>query len=64
MIQRTVTFRARTSARAASQSTDAAFPMAFLALAFGLIAGISMASFVVPAVMRVIPVVVRMVAGS
>jgi len=65
MIQRTTAYRAGCRSRVATQSTDAAFPMAFLALAFGVIAGVAVAGIVAPAMMRmVIPAVLRIISGS
>ena len=65
MIQPTVTGRSRYAARVATQSTVPAFPLTFLALAFGVIAGIGIAGVVIPAVMQVVvPAIVRLVAGA
>lgn len=65
MIQPTVTQRSRYAVRAATQSPDAAFPLTFLALAFGVIAGVGIAGIVIPAVMQVVvPAIVRIVTGA
>ena len=65
MIQPTVTRRSRYAARAASQSADVAFPLTFLAMAFGVIAGIGITGIVIPTVMQVVvPAVVRIVTGA
>jgi hypothetical protein len=65
MIQPTVTRRSRYAARVATQSAVPAFPLTFLALALGVIAGVGIAGVVIPAVMQVVvPVIVRIVAGA
>jgi hypothetical protein len=65
MIQRTVTQRSRYVVRTVSQSPDSAFPLTFLALAFGVIAGVGIAGIVIPAVMQVVvPAIVRIVTGA
>ena len=64
MIQPTVIERNRYAVRVATPSADAAFPLTFLALAFGVIAGIGIAGVLIPAAVRVvIPAVVRIVIG-
>jgi hypothetical protein len=65
MIQPTVTGRNRYAARVVTQSAVPAFPLTFLALAFGVIAGVGIAGVVIPAVMQVVvPAIVRIVAGA
>jgi len=64
MIQRTVIHRAgdwtRPAARAEAQSSDNALPLTFLALAFGLAAGMALTGVVIPVVVHA---VARAVAG-
>jgi hypothetical protein len=65
MIQPTVTQRSRYAVRAATRSHDAAFPLTFLALAFGVVAGVGIAGIVIPVVMQVVvPAIVRIVTGA
>jgi hypothetical protein len=65
MIHPTVIQRSRYDARVATQSADVAFPLTFLALAFGVIAGVGIAGVVIPAVLQVmIPAIVRIVTGA
>jgi hypothetical protein len=65
MIQRTVRLQTRNNVRVAAQSADAGFPMAFMALTFGVIAGVGIAGVVIPAVMKVVvPAIVRIVTGA
>ena len=65
MIQPTVTQRSRYAARAGTPLPDSAFPLTFLALAFGVLAGVGIAGIVVPAVMQVVvPAIVRIVSGA
>jgi hypothetical protein len=65
MIHPTVIQRNRYDARVATQSAVPAFPLTFLALAFGVIAGIGIAGVVIPALMQVVvPAIVRIVAGA
>jgi hypothetical protein len=62
MVQRTGTYR---RAQAAVQSADSAFPLACLALAFGVVAGVAIAGIILPAIVQtVVPAVVRAVAGA
>lgn len=64
MIQPTVTQRSRYAARAVTRLPDVAFPLTFLAAAFGIVAGVGLAGVVIPAVMQVVvPVIVRVLAG-
>jgi len=65
MIQPAVIQRSRYAAQVATHSANAAFPLTFLALAFGMIAGIAMAGVVIPAVMQVVvPAIERLVTGA
>ena len=65
MIQPTVIQRRRYATRVVSQSSDMAFPLTFLAMAFGVIAGVGIAGIVIPTVMQVVvPAVVRIVTGA
>ena len=66
MIQRTVIrratiHRARPAARAVEHCPENAFPLTFLALAFGLVSGVALVGIVLPAVVHT---VVRIVTGS
>ena len=64
MIQRTVSYYPKPAARVVAQSSDAALPLTFLALAFGVIAGVGIAGVVIPVIVEiVIPAVVRALAG-
>jgi len=70
MIQPTATRRPRYQARVAvhprvtTHPGSAAYPFAFLALAFGVIAGVGVAGVVIPAVVQVVvPAVMRIVHG-
>jgi len=64
MMQRTVG-PLRPAERLEAQTPENAFPITFLALAFGLIAGISIACVVAPTVARiVVPIVSRIVIGE
>jgi hypothetical protein len=65
MIQRTVIHRARPAARIEAQASEKAFPLTFLAIAFGLLSGVVLAGVVVPAVIHtVVPAVIRAVTGA
>jgi hypothetical protein len=65
MIQRTIIYRTRPAGRAEMQRSEHAFPLTFLALAFGLIAGIALAGIVIPVVVQtVVPTLVRAVTGA
>ncbi len=65
MIQPTIAGRSRYAARVATRSAVPAFPLTFLALAFGVIAGVGIAGVVIPALMQVVvPAIVRIVAGA
>lgn len=56
--------RVATHPRAAMYPRHAAYPFAFLALAFGVIAGVGVAGVVIPAVVQlVVPAVMRVVHG-
>jgi hypothetical protein len=65
MIERTVIYRTKAAARVEVPHSEKAFPIAFLALAFGLISGVTLAGVVIPAVVHtVVPIVVRVVTGA
>ena len=70
MVQRTVIHRAtmprlRPTVRAVVHCPENAFPLTFLALAFGLLAGVALAGVVIPAVVQtVVPIVVRIATGA
>jgi hypothetical protein len=59
MNQRTVIQRARSAVRAGVQCSENAFPLTFLALAFGLVAGIAAAGIVIPEVVQIVARAVR-----
>ena len=54
MIQRTIIHRTRRAAWVEVQRSESAFPLTFLALAFGLIAGVALAGVVIPAVVQTV----------
>ena len=65
MIQPTVRERSRFATRVATQQAVPAYPLTFLALAFGIIAGVGIAGVLIPAVLQVVvPAVVRIVTGA
>ena len=65
MIQPTAIERSRYATRVAAQSVVPAFPLTFVALAFGVIAGVGIAGIVIPAVLQVVvPAIVRIVSGA
>ncbi len=65
MVERTVIHRTRPAARAEVQSSENAFQLTFLALAFGLVAGVGLAGVIIPVVVHtVVPTVVRILTGA
>ena len=65
MIQPIVRERSRYATRVATQQAVPAYPLTFMALAFGIIAGVSIAGVVLPAVLQVVvPAIVRIVTGA
>lgn len=65
MIQRTVTYRTIPAARAVPHTPGNAYPLTFLALAFGVVAGVGFAAIVIPVVVHtVVGVVLRAVTGA
>jgi len=69
VLQRTVIHRAvyreRPALRAVVHTPESAFPLTFLALAFGLLAGVALAGVVVPVVVQAVaPIVIRIVTGA
>jgi hypothetical protein len=66
MIQSAAGYRTKSAVPMAVQpSADVAFPLACLALAFGVIAGVAIAGIVVPVVVQtVVPAVMRAIAGA
>lgn len=65
MMQRTVNYRARSTARVEPSCSESAFPLTFLALAFGMVAGVALAGIVIPVVVHsVLGVVLRAVTGA
>jgi hypothetical protein len=66
MIQRTVIDnRTMPAARSVPHTPGNAYPLTFLALAFGLVAGVALTGIVIPVVVHtVVPAVVRIVTGA
>ena len=65
MMQRTVNYRARSTARVEPSCSESAYPITFLALAFGIVAGVGLAGVVIPVVIHnVLGVVLRAVTGA
>ena len=65
MGQRTIMHRTRPAPRAEVQCSENAFKLTFLALGFGLVAGVGIAGVIIPVVVHtVVPAVIRILAGA